>query len=145
MLAVVVDPYRRYLRATIGHQRSQICERALLKQIGVFVGDGTGHARPPHSRNSRLLYDSVAGNYSWREAWGAVRRRTLHARPKIGQNRRDTIRNFAEHTLGWVCCMAGNTCVSMRPNHKLSGDGRSSMNSTLQCRRSFARRLVVVL
>src|SRR5579864_1061667 len=33
----------------------------------------------------------------------------------------------------------------MRPNHKLSGDDRSSMNSTLQCRRSFARHMAILL
>src|SRR5437868_547538 len=33
----------------------------------------------------------------------------------------------------------------MRPNHKLSGDDRGPMNSTLQCRRSFARHVAILL
>src|SRR5438270_8801265 len=33
----------------------------------------------------------------------------------------------------------------MRPNHKLSAHDRSSMNRTLQCRRSFARHVAILL
>jgi hypothetical protein len=43
MFAVKVAPHRRDLRPAIGHQRAQVGEGTLLKQIAVLLGDDFRH------------------------------------------------------------------------------------------------------